>query len=84
MKDNWQATIVSENNYSRIHKGVLAGLEGGEQATLSFEQFPHVALSKTYCVDRYCNVHFISICRTYLVTALWLTVLAVPPPTWVE
>jgi len=26
-------------------------LEGGEQSSLSFEEFPHVALSKTYCVD---------------------------------
>jgi len=42
---------ISTLTAARIHKGVLAGLEGGEQATLSFEQFPHVALSKTYCVD---------------------------------
>ena len=35
----------------RIHKGVTQGLEGGEQASLSFEEFPHLALSKTYCVD---------------------------------
>ena len=35
----------------RIQKGVSQGLEGGEQATLSFEEFPHLALSRTYCVD---------------------------------
>ena len=35
----------------RILKGKLSGVEGGEQASLSFEEFPHVALSKTYCVD---------------------------------
>ena len=35
----------------RIHKGVTQGLEGGEQASLSFEEFPHLALSRTYCVD---------------------------------
>ena len=44
--------VVAYYSCYRIHKGVLSGLEGGEQATLSFEQFPHVALSKTYCVDR--------------------------------
>ena len=34
-----------------------AGLEGGEQAVLSFEEFPHLALSRTYCVDSTGNIH---------------------------
>lgn len=36
---------------ARIAKGQQAGLEGGEQSILSFEEFPHLALSRTYCVD---------------------------------
>ena len=43
---------VSTLTAARILKGQQEGLEGGEQETLSFEEFPHVALSRTYCVDR--------------------------------
>ena len=32
-------------------KGQRAGLKGGEQIKLSFEEFPHLALSRTYCFD---------------------------------
>ena len=42
---------VSTLTAARIAKGQQAGLEGGEQAVLSFEEFPHLALSRTYCVD---------------------------------
>ncbi len=36
---------------SRIYEGQLKG-NSGEENLLSFEQFPHTALSKTYAVDR--------------------------------
>lgn len=36
---------------ARIFKGQLAG-ESGENATFSFENFPHTSLAKVYCVDR--------------------------------
>ena len=42
---------ISTLTAARIQKGQEQGLDGGEQAELSFEQFPNVALSKTYCVD---------------------------------
>jgi len=42
---------VSTLTASRIAKGQQAGMVGGEQAILSFEEFPYVALSRTYCVD---------------------------------
>ena len=44
---------VSTLTAARILKGQQEGLEGGEQAELSFERFPNLALSKTYCVDRW-------------------------------
>ena len=48
---------VSTLTAARIAKGQQAGLEGGEQAVLSFEEFPHLALSRTYCVDSTGNIH---------------------------
>lgn len=36
---------------ARIHKGQLNG-KRGEEEELSFDKFPYVGLSKTYCVDR--------------------------------
>ncbi|XP_022257788.1 alkaline phosphatase-like isoform X3 [Limulus polyphemus] len=36
---------------ARIYKGQKAGLKGAE-AELTFEDFPHVSLSKTYAIDR--------------------------------
>merc|ERR1719348_1469248 len=42
---------VSTLTAARVAKGQAAGLQGGEQDILSFEEFPHVALSRTYCVD---------------------------------
>ena len=37
--------------FCRKLKGQRAGLVGGEQTKLSFEEFPHLALSRTYCYD---------------------------------
>ena len=48
---------VSTLTAARIAKGQQAGLEGGEQAVLSFEEFPNLALSRTYCVDSTGNAH---------------------------
>ena len=42
---------ILERSYSRTLKGQRADLVGGEQAKLSFEEFPNVALSRTYCYD---------------------------------
>jgi alkaline phosphatase len=36
---------------SRIFKGQLEGSPYGEEAELNFEKFPHVGLSKTFCID---------------------------------
>jgi alkaline phosphatase len=43
---------ISTMTAARVLKGQAAGLEGGEQAQLAWEAFPHLALSRTYCVDR--------------------------------
>jgi len=42
---------VSTTTAARIAKGQAAGMLGGEQAILSYEEFPHFAMSRTYCVD---------------------------------
>ncbi|XP_032820289.1 alkaline phosphatase-like [Petromyzon marinus] len=42
---------LSTVNAARILKGQMAG-HTGEESHLSFEDFPHTALLKTYCVDR--------------------------------
>ncbi|XP_072028161.1 alkaline phosphatase, tissue-nonspecific isozyme-like [Amphiura filiformis] len=42
---------VTTNTAARIFKGQLAG-QTGEEANLVWDEFPHVALSKTYNTDR--------------------------------
>jgi len=43
---------VSTLTTARVHKGQQrAGMVGGEQEKLVFEQFPHLALVRTYCYD---------------------------------
>merc|ERR1711892_350570 len=42
---------ISTQTAARTLKGQRANLVGGEQAKLSFEEFPNVALSRTYCYD---------------------------------